>query len=146
MTYVGVRVAIYQSKGFAVRGGNPLYKYICTVQYIRSSNLSTSPASRRLAGNASKGKYSSLLALTCLYVYCTVHRLRLKNLVQHNPTCCRTRRCWPPPSSASWQPPRPSTLRYVPPLVTNYSRTVQYCTVQYCTALTLQAISYQIQS
>jgi hypothetical protein len=43
---------MYQSTGFAVRGSNLLYcKY---VQYIRHSNLSTSPVSRRLADNASK--------------------------------------------------------------------------------------------
>jgi hypothetical protein len=64
---VGVRAAIYQIKGFAVRIGNLVYN---TVQYMcnfRSSILSTSPASRRIAGNASKEKWLASFN-TVLYI------------------------------------------------------------------------------
>jgi hypothetical protein len=58
MTYVGVRVAIWQyirARALVFVAATFCTEY--TVQYsmyIRYSNLSTSPASRRLAGNASK--------------------------------------------------------------------------------------------
>jgi hypothetical protein len=48
---------------------------------------------------------NTLLVLICLYITLAhVARSTLPNTIL---TCSRTRSCQPPPSSASWQPPRP---------------------------------------
>jgi hypothetical protein len=42
-----------------------------------------------------------------------------------------TRRCWSPPSSASWQPPRPSTLIPKPEQYTKHTARLNTIDVQY---------------